>query len=63
MKQRHMCHCLIGTHIFPSERCLTALAIDVRDGMQPSQQHPLLGRPAAHVNPAEIEPHSLTLQK
>lgn len=37
------------TYIFPAEHRFTALAVYVRDGVQPGQQHALLRRPAAHV--------------
>lgn len=40
-----------GTHVFPAQRGLAVLAVDVGHGVQPRQQDPLLGRAAAHVHP------------
>lgn len=39
------------THIFPAQSGLAVLAVDVGDGMEAREQHPLLGWSAAHVHP------------
>lgn len=41
-----------GTHVFPAQGGLAALAEDVGHRVQPRQQQPLLSRAAPHVHPA-----------
>lgn len=40
------------THVFPSQRCFTALAINVGDCVQSCQQNPFLGWTATNIHPA-----------
>lgn len=40
------------TYVFPSQRCFTALAINVGDCMQSCQQNPFLGWTTTDIHPA-----------
>lgn len=43
----------MDTHVFPSQRGLAVLTVDVCYSVKPSEQHPLLSWPTAHIHPGE----------